>query len=700
MDISNQNLILNPFITEQIISTMKQILYSVCISVILLIAFSCQPTNKDKSSDTLAAHIDTTIHPGNDFFQYANGKWFAANPISSSEQSSGIWQVIQDTINSQILKICNTSSQASSEKGSNKQKIGDFYSSGMDSINRNKAGISTIQHNLDQIDAINDITQLASTAAFIHRSSGSPLFDFGVWQDSKISSKNSVNIGQGGLSLPDRLYYFEKDERTVQIRAKFLQHLEKMFKILNYDEPKAQIAAANLLKLETVLALASRKKEDTRDPLKNYTKLSFKQLNDLTPNFNWQIFNQETGLQNVDTVIVGQPEYLTALNTSLKKFPLEDWKNYLKYHLVRGLASYLDDKTYQEVFSFYSQTIRGVKQPKPRWKRVVEQTDGFLGELIGQVYVAEYLPAGTKDKLVEIGNAVKAVYAERIENLDWMSAVTKEKALKKLESMIMKVGYPDKWKDLSSLEVNRDSYVRNAMSANQWHFNYMISKFGKPVDRTEWSMQPQNYNAYYNPSNNELVVPACNIIVPGYERKMADDAILYAIIGGSTFGHEMTHGFDDMGSKFDAEGNLKNWWTKEDSTKFYGKTKMIVEQFNQYNPVDSLHINGELTQGENIADLGGIIMGYKAFQKTKQYQNKEMIANLTPDQRFFLGFALAWMVNMRPEAIANQVRSDEHSPAKYRVIGTLSNMPEFYTAFGVKKGDKMWRPEDKIVRIW
>ena len=266
--------------------------------------------------------------------------------------------------------------------------------------------------------------------------------------------------------------------------------------------------------------------------------------------------------------------------------------------------------------------------------------------------------------------------------------------------MIMKVGYPDKWKDLSQLQVNRDSYVVNVIHANSWHFNYMISQFGKPVDRAEWNMQPQNYNAYYNPSNNELVVPACNIIVPGYERKMADDAILYAIIGGSTFAHEMTHGFDDQGCKFDANGNLNNWWTENDSIQFYKKTKMIVNQFNQYIPVDSLHINGEFTQGENIADLGGIIMGYEAFRKTKQYQNNEIIAGKTPDQRFFLGFALAWMVNQRPEAIANQVKSDVHSPAKYRVIGTLSNMPEFYAAFGVKEGDKMWRPDSLIVRIW
>jgi putative endopeptidase len=384
----------------------------------------------------------------------------------------------------------------------------------------------------------------------------------------------------------------------------------------------------------------------------------------------------------------------------LKTFALDDWKNYLKYHLVRGLARYLDDKTYRESFDFYSTTLRGVREPKPRWKRVVEQTDASLGELIGQVYVDEYLPKGTKKKLLEIGNAIKEVYADRIKRLDWMSDATKAKALKKLGTIIMKVGYPDKWKDLSGLQTDRTSYVRNAMKANQWEFNYMISKFHKPVDRTEWNMEPQTYNAYYNPSNNEICVPGCNIIVPGFERTMADDAILYSIIGGSTFGHEITHGFDDQGSKYDADGNLHNWWTPKDSAKFFNKTKMIVKQFNGYVAVDALRINGEMTQGENIADLAGLMMGYEAFKKTRQYREKQIIAGMTPDRRFFLGYALAWMMNERPEAVANQVRSDVHSPAKFRVIGPLSDISEFYSAFGVKEGDAMWRPESLRVKIW
>jgi putative endopeptidase len=452
--------------------------------------------------------------------------------------------------------------------------------------------------------------------------------------------------------------------------------------------------------LETALAKTSRKREDTRDPLKNYHKISFKQLAKSAPNFQWIQFIEGVGLQSVDTVIVGQPEFLTALNEYLTSFTLDDWKNYLKFHLVRSLARFMDDKTYMESFGFYSTVLRGVQEPKPRWKRAVEQTDRSLGELLGQVYVSEYLPKGTKTKLLEIGNAIKEIYAERIKKLDWMSETTKLKALKKLNTIVMKVGYPDTWKDLGSMHMDRTSYVRNVMNANQWEFHYMIAKYGKTVDRSEWDMEPQTYNAYYNPSNNEIVVPGCNIILPGYERILADDALLYSVIGGSTFGHEITHGFDDQGSKYNELGNLENWWSSDDSVKFFTKTKSIVRQFNEYVAVDSLHINGELTQGENIADLGGIMMGYEAFKKTGQFRNHEIIGGLNPDQRFFLGYAFAWMVHERPEAIANQVRSNEHSPAQFRVLGPLTNMPEFYTAFGIKAGDAMWRPENLRVKIW
>lgn len=654
-----------------------------------------------RTVDPLASHIDSTVQPGADFFLYANGKWFKENPIPASEQNNGLWQMIQDTINAQIRNICESSAAlTNAPKGSNKQKIGDFFFAGMDSVLLNKKGISDLNDDFAMIEGVKNLKGVAEAAAYIHVASGSPLFSFGVGQDDRISSKNAIFVWQGGLSLPDRNFYFDTDSRAAMIRQKFVQHLNNMFRIMGYDSTKASLAAESVMKIETALAKASRKREETRDPLKNYNKMSYLQLKASTPSFDWDLFTKKSGLGSVDTVIVGQPEFLSALDGYLQSTPIDDWKNYLRFHLVRGLSRYMDDKTFLESFSFYSTVLRGVKEPKPRWKRVVEQTDGSLGELLGQVYVAEYLPKGTKEKLQEIGLAIKEVYAERIKKLDWMSEATKTKALRKLNSIIMKVGYPDKWRDLSTMEIDRTSYVHDVMNANRWRFNYMIAKYGKPVDRTEWDMEPQTYNAYYNPSNNEIVVPGCNIIVSGYERTLADDAILYSVIGGSTFGHEITHGFDDQGSKYDELGNLNNWWTTEDSAKFYTKTKMIVRQFDEYVAVDSLHINGELTQGENIADLGGIMMGYEAFKKTKQYRNHEIIAGETPDQRFFLGYGLAWMVNERPEAIANQVRSNEHSPAKFRVIGPLSDMPEFYSTFGIKPGEAMWREDSVRVKIW
>lgn len=681
---------------------MKKQIFQLSLLLIAGILISCtDTTKKEQTSDALVSHIDSTIKPGDDFFLFANGKWFKEHPIPASEQNNGLWQLIQDTINAQVRNICEKSAALKdASKGSAKQKIGDFFYTGMDSVSLNRKGITDMKGDLDRIDGIKDIAGIVKEAAYIHTVSGSPLFGFGVGQDDRISSKNAVFFMQGGLSLPDRNYYIDMDSRTVMIREKFVAHLMNMFMIMGQDEVAAKKSANQMMKLETSLAKAARKREDTRDPLKNYNKLSFKKFTGTTPNLNWPVFMEGVGLHNVDSVIIGQPEFLKALNGYLKSFTLNDWKNYLRFHLLSGLSRYLDDKTYTESFSFYYTVLRGVKEPKPRWKRVVAQTDGSLGELIGQVYVGEYLPKGTKDKLIEIGNAIKTVYAERMKNLDWMSEVTRKKAIEKLNTVIMKVGYPDKWKDLSSMQIDRSSYIQNVMNANKWEFNYMISKYGKPVDRTEWNMEPQTYNAYYNPSNNEIVVPGCNIIVPGYERKLADDALLYSIIGGSTFGHEITHGFDDQGSKYDEKGNLHNWWTPEDSSRFYAKTGMIVRQFNDYIAVDSLHINGSLTQGENIADLGGIVMGYEAFKKTSQYKNKEIIAGLNPDQRFFLGYALAWMVNERPEAIANQVKSNEHSPAKFRVLGPLSNMPEFYKTFGVKEGDALWRPDSLRVKIW
>lgn len=686
----------------------KNVFQTIVVTTVTLLSAvslsSCKQTkmivkNNNNFVDPLITHIDSTVRPQDDFFQFANGRWFKQHPIPASEKSNGIFQIIQDTVDAQIYNICKLSASQVNPQGSNKQKIGDLYSSGMDSISLNKNGINDLKIYFSKIDHVRNLEELVQMASFVNTVSTSTFFRFYVTQDDRNSSKNQVYVSQGGLSMPDRSYYIDNDSKSIEIRKKFVQYVQNMFSIIGYDSTLANAASQRLLELENDMALISRKKEDTRDPIANYNKMSMDSLKRLSPNFNWDIYINGIGLPKVDTVVVGQPEFMAGISKLMKKYSLADLKNYMKFRFFNGLAAYTNDKSYNEQFSFYNVTLGGVTEPKPRWKRTVNITDGYLGDLIGQVYVDEYLPKGTKNKLVEIGNAIRTEFAERIKHLDWMSDATKEKALTKLNAVMMKMCSPVKWKDLSSLHIERTSFVNNIMNANKWEMAYMISKYGKPVDRSEWSMEPQTYNAYYNPSNNEIVIPGCNIIVPGFEKKMADDAILYAIIGG-TIGHEITHGFDDQGCQYDAQGNLKNWWTKEDKAKFNEQTKKIISQFDDYYITDSLHINGSFTQGENIADLGGIIMAFEAFKKTAQYKSGEKISGLTPTQRFFLGYAMEWMENMRPEALITQVKSNEHSPAKWRVNAPLSNMPDFYRAFGVKEGDKMWRSDNDLIKIW
>ena len=682
--------------------------------IILLSAFTasafyaCNNTEKKENAennfvDPIAEHIDSSISPGENFFLYANNNWFKQHPIPSSEKSNGIFRTIQDTINESIKKICESAANNDTKpaKGSNKQKIGDFYFSGMDTASIEKAGTSALTDELSKIDAIKSIPELINAAAHFHSIGVPCVFGFAVTRDDKNSAKYTVYLGQTHLGLPERDYYFNTDARTTNIRNEYVKHIKNIFQLTGTDEKTAEKNSAAIMKLETTVAKTNRKMEDLRDPYKNYNKMSLAQVSKITPSINWPGTLLTLGLKdNIDSVVVGQPEVLSALEINLKKTDLNDWKVYLKWALMNRYANYMNKKIEDEHFNFYSTVLDGVKEQKPRWKKIVENTDASLGELIGQVYVEEYLPKGTKEKLLEIGNNIREVYKGHIKSLDWMSDVTKEKALSKLNKIVMKVGYPDKWKDMSSLEINRTSYLQNIMNVAKWQYNFSINKYGKPVDHTEWDMYPQTYNAYYDPASNEIVVPACNIIVPGFEGRMPDDAILYGIIGGSTFGHEITHGFDDQGSLYDENGNLKDWWTKEDRVKFVAKTKLIVKQFDNYIVLDSLHLKGANTQGENIADLGGVIMGYEAFKKTAQGQSSEKIGGFTPEQRYFLAYGYAWMINSTDASLAKQVMSNEHAPAQFRVIGPLSDIEEFYKAFNIKPGDKMYREDSIRVKIW
>ena len=665
-----------------------------------LFAISCSK-KEIQYEDPLLTNRDTTVNPGNDFFHYANGGWFKKNPIPSTESSNGIFRTIGDTINAQIKGICEKSAKnKDAAKGSNEQKIGDFYASGMDTLSIEKAGLKPLAVALSKIETITDIPTLMNTIGYLHTIGAGPAFSFSVGQDDKISSKNALFFGQGGLGLGNRDYYFNTDTETVKIRTEYVKHLEAMFKLMVNDAATSKNGATTIMKLETDLAKNSRKLEALRDPIKNYNKMTLAQFKSVTPSIAWENVLPELGITKADTIIVGQPEFYKGLDKIVTTYSIADWKTYLKWSVVNSYASYLNNAIEKQNFYFYSTVMNGVKEQKPRWKRIVEQTDGSLGELIGQVYVKDYLPKGSKEKLLEIGNNIRDVYAEHIKKLGWMGEETKKKALFKLSKIVMKVGYPDKWKDLSSIIINRNTFCANVMAANIWQYNYMIKKYGNPVDRTEWGMYPQTYNAYYNPSNNEICVPACNILVPGFERRMPDDAILYGIIGGSTFGHEITHGFDDQGSQYDDKGNLKDWWTAEDKAKFNQKTKAIVAQFNKFEALKDKFVNGDATQGENIADLGGVVMGYEAFKKTSQFKKNEKISNFTPAQRYFLSYGYAWMVHAKDESISRQIMSDVHSPAQFRINGPLMNIAEFYKVFNVKPGNKMYVPEKDRVVIW
>lgn len=670
------------------------------ISGLAIATISC---NKQSASqkDFIKENIDTVANPGIDFFQYANGGWTKLNPIPSAYSRWGIGNLINDEIYDKLRKINEDAAKAEDAEGSNSQKIGDFWFTGMDTVGIEKQGIQPIKADLDRISAIKDITGVLNEIAYQHTLGDSPLFSMYVYQDMKNSDVMALYLNQGGIGLPDRDYYFNKDGRTAGIRKDYREkHLINMFKLSGMDDAASAKAAEGTYKLEESLATSSRKLEDLRDPYKNYNKYAVADLNKLTPSINWNDLLTKMKIKKIDSVIVGQPEFFKQVEVSLKSVPVESWKEYLRWNLVSSSASYLNKALDDENFRFYGTVLTGKKEQRPRWKRVLSSEEAVMGEVLGQLYVKEYYSEKTKKRYEDLVEAIRDAYKERIKKLDWMSEPTKQKALAKLASMTKKVGYPDKWKDLSSLKIDRSSYLANMKRGSEFWYKYNVDKLGKPVDRNEWEMTPQTYNAYYNPSNNEIVLPAAIFLVPGWNDENIDDAVVYGYAAASTIGHEITHGFDDQGSQFDEKGNLKKWWTPEDEAKFKERCKMIVKQFNDYKVLDSLHVNGDATQGENIADLGGILLGWDAFVKTEQYKKGEKINGLTPAQRYFLGYAMGWLGHQRDESLANQIMTDVHAPANLRVNGPFANIPAFYDAFGIKQGDAMWRPDSLRVKIW
>ncbi|MEO7047925.1 MAG: M13 family metallopeptidase, partial [Ferruginibacter sp.] len=605
--------------------------------------------------------------------------------------------MVQDDIYAKLKKINEDAVNAKGKEGSITQKIGDFWVSGMDSAGIDKAGLTPLAGEMQKIDAITNTDELISEAADLHNKGVGCLFSAGVAQDDKNSDVMAVQMSQGGLGLPNRDYYFNTDARTVKVRDAYKIYLLKT--LMHIDSANAQKDADEIFALETNLAKASRKLADLRDPYKNYNKMSYAGLTAIAPSVNWALYAKATGYNKVDSVIVGQPEFYTALSKEIKTTPIATWKNYLKVKLISSFASYLDTKTFGERFE-YVKSLSGVTEPQVRWKRVLNAEQSAMGEALGQLFVKEYFSATAKKRYTDIVENIRAAYKERIKNLTWMSDSTKEKAYEKLAKISKKVGYPDKWKDFSSVKIDNGPWVLNMIRANEWWSNYEVNKLGKPVDRTEWEMTPQTYNAYYNPSNNEIVLPAGIFSVPGYKDEDLDDALVYGYAAASTIGHEITHGFDDQGRQYDATGNLKDWWSKKDGEEFSARAKMIIKQFNEFTPVDTMHVNGEATQGENIADLGGVLLGLDAFKKTDAYKNNVKISGYTPLQRYFLGYALGWLSKTRKESLASRLMTDVHAPAKERVNGPFVNVPEFYEAFNIKPGDKMYRPDSLRVKIW
>lgn len=649
--------------------------------------------------DFLSTDIDSTVRPNDDFFDYANGGWIKKHPIPDQYSSNGIGRLVIDDLQKRLKTI--NEEAVKNPKDDISKKIANFWKSGLDTLNIDKSGFEPLKNYLAEIDAIKDESSLLTTAADLQKIGVSTLFNAGVAQDSKKSSVMAYNIDQGGLGLPNRDYYFNTDVQTTKVRNLYPKHIQRMLAMIGQDSATAKKSAENIFNLETQIAKSSRKLEDLRDPYKNYNKYKIAVLQPkLTPNIDWVSWLNQAGVKKVDSVIIGQPEYLKSLSGLLKSTPIEVWKNYMKYHLVSEFAPYLSKNFDQENFDFYGKTLNGTKKQEVRWKRVLGTEENAIGEALGQLFVKENFDATAKKRYENIVEEIRGALKERIQKLDWMSPETKVKALDKLAKMKKKVGYPDKWKDFSAMEIKDQPYVLNVIAANIWQNNYDLNKLGKPVNRDEWEMTPQTYNAYYNPSNNEIVLPAGIFIVPGTKDADLDDALVYGYAAASTIGHEITHGFDDEGRQFDAQGNLKNWWTPEDVSKFNKRADVMVNEFNQFEPIKGIHINGKATLGENIADLGGVLLGWDAFTKTKQYKEGKKLHGQTPAERFFLGYSLGWLYNIRKESLAQRLLTDVHSPAKYRVNGPFPNVDAFYKTFNIKKGDKMYIPDSLRVKIW
>lgn len=683
---------------------MKQGIY---LLISLYFLAGCGQEKTTNQTTTKAIHLeymDTTVHPGDDFFRFVNGTWMGQTEIPAEYPAWGSFTELRDQNDKVLAEVLRrASSNPNYKPGSDQWKVAKFYEIGIDSLLAEEQGLTPLLPMFNKIDQISSTKDIQTIIAELG------IYGVGVFYalygspDEKNSKKQVAYLYQLGMGLPDRDYYLKNDPKSKEIRNKYVQYISRSFQFLDYDKEITDVISNTILKLETRLANISLDKVEMRKPENTYNKMSINDLSKLTPSVDWDRYFSESGINNIDSIIVSQPKFMAEVEKIITTSPLEELKIFLKWHLLNDYAGYLNNGIAETKFNFYGKELSGVEKMQPRWKRVIGQIDESMGEALGKLYVDSVFPPAAKEKALEMVDNIKIAFGERIKQLEWMTDVTKQKALEKLSTFIVKIGYPDEWRSYDKLEIDTNmetaSYAAMVMNARKFEHFYQIKKIGNPVDKNEWHMTPQMVNAYYNPLFNEIVFPA-GILQPPFYNYMADDAVNYGGIGG-VIGHEISHGFDDQGCKYDAEGNLNNWWTEQDLTQFESHTKMLVKQFDQYTVGDSVFVNGAFTLGENIGDLGGINVAYDGLQKyLKENGRPELIDGFTPEQRFFISWANCWRIKCRDAFLRNMVMTNPHSPGEFRVRGPLENMETFYLAFNVTEGNAMWKPDSMRVHIW
>ncbi|WP_165040388.1 M13 family metallopeptidase [Dysgonomonas sp. ZJ709] len=681
---------------------MKKIYYFLPIAAIAFTSSMCSDKSKNQevaeSANFDMSNLDTTVAPGNDFYMFATGGWSKANPMPAEYSRYGSFDKLAERNQEQVRGLIEELGKTTHEQGSIGQKIGDLYAMGMDSVKLNADGASPIKSQLEEINKAANTTDIIKLVGKIRQYAETPFFGMYVGADDKNSSMNIVHLYQSGLGLGDREYYIEQDSTSVALRSGYHNLIKVQFMNAGCAEADALKAADAVLKIETALAKAHFKKEDTRKPELNYHKMKVEELDAKVAKFDWATFFNAANAKGFEDLNVSQITPVASAVKLIQTSPIDETKAYLSWCVINASANYLSDNFVDANFEFFGKQMSGRQAQQPRWKRTVRTVDGSLSEAVGQMYVAKYFPAEAKERMLKLVDNLQVTLGERIQSLAWMSDVTKEKAKEKLNAFTVKIGYPDKWKDYSTLEIKKDSYWENIVRASEFSYNELINKINKPVDKSEWHMPPQMVNAYYNPTTNEICFPA-GILQPPFFYLDADDAVNYGAIG-VVIGHEMSHGFDDQGAKYDKNGNLLDWWTADDSKEFKSRAEVLVNHFNQIEVLPGVFANGEFTLGENIGDFGGIQISYNAFSKTEQAQKGEEIDGFTPQQRFFLSYAGVWAGNIRDEEALRLTKMDPHSLGKWRVNGTLPHINAWYDAFNITDKDALYIPKEKRADIW